>query len=472
MNESALELILKQKAVRVSLVVIGLVVLLSVIYLFIARLTPQTDYQLTPINMRSDTNRLVQLDGDTLHTYNDSAFTKLDVTQDSQPVVQAAGFKLPPLQQVVWAGDQGALIQIGSGSMFGTDMEDVVGEDNLSDAEDSLWYVDFSDGSINPITTLSLMSSQIFYSDQADSFYFLTVNPDTDSSATSSLQQYSVADQATTPIDTGTDYGHITSIQHCKDQATICITGTSIENPIEVTIKTVHTETHQVAELTSTEGVIEPTGNSNYYVVRDTKGQADDDDIDYTLDQRQLYDISTGETSNLDIDSQVNSTIMLIQDRDDMTSFMTHDAALEYKSLVRTVFGTPASSLQQLQSDRDISSLQFLDYGSATSLLAFDADGNLYIVSPAGHTKHQFGSLEQEEVTNKLDECKDSLGFYDYDIDQDIKEVRVYIAWHPQNFSSDVDRVSDCLQDMPELFTSYNLRFSGVNPDNGRILLS
>ena len=450
----------QKKAVRVVLAAFVLILLsLSLFHLF--NRVPTLSVAKTNLN----NSNFISLQNGKLLSYNGLSFLEVDPSSNSQPkVIATPKFKMPTPSSVIWASENGVLLNFRSGIIHSPIEDYIVSRgDSIADNYYGTWYFDFSkselkfvdEGDFNPLSTI--------YSPKDSGFYYISNAKQSDIEPVSILKFYDIKNNKTSTI--ASKFNITTySMNLCdKNGASLCAIGRDDDQPYgESTLYTI-SRIGDINKVFTYEGETISAPNINQYITL-TEG-SEHQEIDMIYKKIIVTDISNTEITKKEYPatmfadslsaSYIGKSIFLIDSRND-EYVVLNDSWLSNNTQTGKLI---------INKDYDLK--------KGINAIAHASDANTMLVtSPSGqiYTIRQSKSSQIYEVKGKesieqaLQECT-SPNNSSFDINDNSITL---LVGDDDNFNKNLNQTKECLS-KPELLYGYSYGVRGVSPENGRI---
>lgn len=438
----------------------------------------------------SASDNFSQLQNNAVYSYNGLAFYKLDLGNNQTTILQTTG-KLPQPSQIVWAGDQGALINF-SGSLYSTRIEQALAERGEKVNEETqlyTWYLDLKTNEFRFVSKFPLQKNLSVYSSQLNGIYylpdlaaFMDVVPDRFVDLNRfSLNFYDIASGSDKVIAKDLDTVDVVETFLCSERD-VCV----ITIPTQETSKTnvaSYSSNGQVSPiLDNFNGRIFSTGKPSLVItVPNAISYEVGSDVDEGASAEgpaKLYDIETKEEHELGFTVGNSSVISNFVDKD-FYVFDTNQFAIPgepnryYITGLLDKKGKPFTKLVDITAlDKSESKtgvyLDFASYGSGGKTLLAPITGNLVMFGPIDQTS-DISTTSSDEANTLVKKCQIE-GNPELQYLSDSQLFRVLIPETP-SWQAELDAFGSCLSgNALAAMTGYNYQFMLTDPSTGRIV--
>ena len=135
---------------------------------------PKTNFKQLSLEPLQDLPSSYKLEGQDLYSFNGLGFTKTNISTGEQEVL-SSGYRLPRINNIVWAGDEGALLSF-EGSFYYTKVQDELKTVGLNIDEITkkfTWYLNFKDGSLKKVEDVRARKNLGYYDPNNKKLVFL-----------------------------------------------------------------------------------------------------------------------------------------------------------------------------------------------------------------------------------------------------------------------------------------------------------
>lgn len=462
-EQSIWQLVKQQKWFKPACIVLGIIIGVWAIVAIVIALTPHTQY--TAYDTGYNTLRThAHIDGDVLYSYAGGVFRADNLADSEQSEILQAGMRLPDtVQNIVWAGEHGALLFFDTTRQFtliGTEL-DPRERDEVEN--DRAWYLDYDTGGLTPLAPESRIYSDLaHYSNEHEAFYYFSgeMNVLIQRSLDGEIVEHALDEAAQ-----GVEY-----IGACTDNPDdVCFSSLDAEGQA---LHAYNIEDGEQQTLVEASGIVEPTSARELFMVRDLLEQEEasplDDEVLGQYGDVRLYDAAEGEY--LETHAAEGYVRPLVDsERPHNVAYLNNNqrVGIEYTSVSRTLFGTRHERTMDMAGNIDL--VGFLGWSSSgDKALAFDTGGDVYLIAPEG--EYSLVRADEDAVAEALDACTEQVEeFADYSIDDGT--IRLFVYPVDDDWSEAFREVGACLRDRPDAYTGYTFHFSGIERETGRIAL-
>lgn len=431
-----------------------------------------------------------QMQGNSVYSYNGLAFYKLDLGNNQTSVLNT-GSRFPTPDQVVWAGDQGALLNF-SGPLYSTRIETALqarGESVNKATQMYTWYLDFATNELKMVSKYSIRKGLAAYSTEAKGVYyvpnygiFLNEFPETEENLNRlSLNFYGIESGVENEVAGDLKAVDATSVFLCANQAACVITVPSQQTTkTSVSSFTKSGETQVLLE--NFDGRVFSTNSPNLVItVPNRLGDLEDAQAkegDSAEGQAVLYDLGTKKSHDLGFSVGNSSLLSNFNGRDfyifDTNQFSTPGKPQHfYRVGVLSKNGKPSTKLVDITGQDEAKSktgvyLDVASYGTEGRSLLTPIAGNMVLFGEVGKAEN-ISSVGSDEAKASVAQCqadgKPELQYYDT-----AKQFRILLP-QTANWQTELANFSTCLSEKAlSAMVGYNYQFSLTDPVNGRLV--
>lgn len=459
-------------------IVLGVVVVIT--FIFASLLLFKNDipsYRATAINEIPIVDTVLLKDP-YLYAYNGLSFHKTNI-YTSDITVLNSGLKLPSVETIIWANDNGALMTFDE-SFWLSEPQSVMldsGRDILdSSYKDYTWYLDFETSKLSPVHTEKILPNIGFYSPSRNSIIFAAM---TNGSQDVSLLSYSPSSEKTEAINERLDVFNIRDISDCgENSSSICLLARTRENPDSTSVIEVNSIGVERIALSSRGRVFE-TNRMNHYVVFEKidfdvgdSGFNFVNNSDTAESEANVVNISDGTVLETNYSTNSNNVIVhYVQDEgviffDD--SVIAEDGVFSYFYGVVEDGNVSVAKMNINTNNKlnDIVTIRTVDESNSilgilpdnTPLLLHQTTQNIKLPEPTEEI------TAREVVLKCLSEESSSL-----DYDGNNRTFRIFFIEN-NDFSDNVNRFSSCLlEEDKSIIFGFNFYFGARDSVSGRI---
>lgn len=213
----------------------------------------------------------VHLSEGQVYAYNGVAFYSTGVDSSTEPNILLSGVRLPKPKQIIWADEQGALVEFQP-PFYSTELESKLRDLEVNPyskgAESLTWYIDFSEGSVSLFSWDSLDPSKIIYSKQDEGFYYIEPSDEEYDAAIGAKMPYylmffSISTKESSPVSKRFLEASQMSLANCASSFKTCFIAPNEDG--KSILKGFNAE-GRIEKLFSAEGKLVPTNDPDYYL--------------------------------------------------------------------------------------------------------------------------------------------------------------------------------------------------------------
>jgi hypothetical protein len=484
--------------------VIGTLVLLVVILVVSIVLQPRyTRHTLQTAPFTVTGGDFSHLSGTDLYAYNGAAFYKASVTNPGEMSVLSEGVKMPVPREIIWAGDQGVLVNFRE-SFSLTLVDEFLqrnGDELNETAMNHTWYFDFESESLRKVHEKPLVSSMGMYSAEENGFYYI---PDLfftpiseagdDVPDSIPLNFYDIAEGRSREVVRDLELLDITHISTCHDDTyRVCLVGRDEEDIMKLRLYGIGSDGQREVLLESDARLI-PSNDPSLYVtttdvseeqpVRENEDGDDHEhiepDIDFSPSPAVLHNLRDKTSHELGFDIAGEEVIPYFTSFEDFYFLNSESASLGggegvYRSGTTSVFGNLATKEFPLQLDGsttyDGSFSSTVDYGDGGVVFVASADGEKFLFAPNDTLSDQpLERVAETEVEATVRNCAEQHG-EDYQYFAEEGTFRVFFE-NNSRFKRNIEAFAGCFttNQHPRALIGTSFYFGAVDPVNGRIV--
>ena len=450
--------ILKDKRIRFVLVLFLLIIILAVgIKAFLGR----DHFRVIDLHIdRSNTSAV--FDGSSLRAYDGLFFYKILSSSEEGTKLLGGGLKLPQITSIVWAGDNGALMNFDD-SLIHTAVESVSNQKGLSydDERNSTWYYDFKANTLRYVGTYTMYSNVHYFA--SNTLYYFTGD-----SGSYTLHAYDIRSGVDTPYTIPVNFDSISYVSTCpRAEGTVCVIAkrsSSIDREGVYAI----TGSKLVKELFSIKGDITPLPGTYKYLTLDSKDAISGSDEDSVVQYKKavIFDAQT-----LKSIGEINQTLspdgyMATTKDDDIVILDSQNGT--YYTYFKPIWFTHVSK----NTVRHTSGEVFTDAITSTTtpmpggVVIKSTGANLELFASKSIDDSIFTPESSSAVMRSVNSCigGDIVTRY-------ITQTKTISILVPDDkmFDTNVSKISKCLSTKKNIVHGYNYSIVSYNPSNGQV---
>lgn len=469
-----------QRTMLRNIILGGIVIVLGIIVYLVLTTPSYKSFSLykTPFSVSS----FSMVKGNALYSYSGLSFYKQAISSGDSVTVLNSGVRLPVIENLYWAGDNGALLTFTDGGYIGSALERELMSRQLewnNDSKEYLWYLDFKTSKLMLVSEYPLISESVYYSDASESIYYARQNgfiPESDIPNGLPLIAYSTKNLTETTVLENLGTEAVEFIGPCETIDTICF---SIQNPDGASLYKVGKDGKQTKVLNDTFDSINPTSSPTIFIGVQYDDVSENEGVGEVL-QATVYHIDLATKKTTKTDTKIGSTRSILSNIGEGDSFylyeptsQTDKSGLTYVAGSKNLLGTTKTRLQVLGKSAELkqtsSSIVTPISITANGLSLFgDIDGSMFLIAPEKFN-YQVVESSSTDVEKNIEPClKKYTKSYDYT--DELKQFKIGIIYD-DTFTQRIKSFSTCVDQVyPAAYSGYYFVIVGLSSTDGRFV--
>ncbi len=438
---------MSQRKITSILKFFGAIVILIIVVVTLFSIQTSSSPTITKLPIGHDVS--ADLNDNEVVSFNGVSFAKYDLNTNKSTVL-LSGSLWPKFGSINWAGDSGAFVTV-NGSIYATPFEqfadqyDLYSYSNDDLANNFLWYIDFTSGSVRLISNQTVLERSYYYDAKTESAYFSEVaeaeSEGGEPSLRTVLKKYTVRDMSLTSTLTVPLTSNI-SINPCGETQ-LCVYGEKLDGVYELGLVS---DTAYTAKKTVVGRVVTSSTPDIFYLLTALSSN----------DEMQLSEDSAGIVGNYSVSQYILSTNnemklpITIDSLDQIVAFPNGESHIFTKlgatgtetiNRSKTLLGITRTTTKENVGLSPTFMSKFVETPEGRGLLVHDITGDYYYIG-SGDVKIAQSTAVESTITS----CTNTYGL------GLVNNSGSYIVRFVESGStqSDISAFSTCVNKTPE----------------------